>query len=268
MLLNGQRRTPRRPPNAPLSPVRRALRGVSTVFIVTGSLMIADAGLTLVWQEPLSALYATYKQGQLADDLHALELSQLTQSELRQLGRLHTERRRVAFLARRLRATVKTGQAIGRIKIPRIHANFVVVHGTDTASLRKGPGHYPETPMPGAPGTTAFAGHRTTYLAPFRNINKLKKRDEIIMEMPYAKLTYQVERTRIVAPTEFSVIKRVNHDRLVLSACHPLYSAARRIVVLARLTKVEARGAALLSAWPAIKALGRPPGFIRRVPTS
>jgi sortase A len=247
--------------------VLRALRGLSTVLIITGSLLIADAGLTLVWQEPLSALYAKYNQGKLADDLHDLELRQLTQSELRALGRLDTERRRVAYLARRLRRTAKDGQAIGRIKIPKIGANFVVVHGTDTASLRKGPGHYPETPMPGAPGTTAFAGHRTTYLAPFRKINQLKKGNRIIMEMPYAKLTYRVERTRIVLPTEVSVIKRVGHDRLVLSACHPLYSAARRIVVLARLTGVQARGPALLGAWPAIKRLARPPALARRPPS-
>jgi sortase A len=269
MLLNDQRRSPEggRRSRAGGS-MLAALRGLSTVLIVTGSLMIADAGLTLVYQEPLSAVYARYKQHQLAGDLKKLELQDLTQADLRQLARLKTERRRVAYLARRLRRTAHTGQAIGRIKIPKIGANFVVVHGTDTASLRKGPGHYPETPMPGAPGTTAFAGHRTTYLAPFRKINQLKRNDRIIMQMPYANLTYRVERTRIVPPTEVSVIKRVGHDRLVLSACHPLYSAAKRIIVFARLTQVEAKGPARVSttAWERIKSAARPEPLSRRVP--
>ena len=53
--------------------------------------------------------------------------------------------------------------------------------------------------------------------------------------MPYARFIYRVERTKIVPPTELSVTDRVDHDRLVLSACHPLYSAAQRIIVFARL---------------------------------
>ena len=244
-----------------------ALRGLSTVLIVTGSLMILDAGLTLVWQEPLSALYAKYKQSQLADDLQDVQLEDLTETELRGLARLDTERRRVAFLARKLRRSVKEGQALARIRIPDIGVNYVMVNGTGTAALRKGPGHYPETPLPGAPGTTAFAGHRTTYGAPFRRVNELKRRDRITIEMPYAKLTYRVVRTRIVPPTEVSVIKRVGFDQLVLSACHPLYSAAKRIVVFARLTGVEAKGAARQrSGWEAIKRLAEPEGLTRRIP--
>ena len=161
------------------------------------------------------------------------------------LTRLKTSNERVAFLARRLRAHSKTGDALGRIKIKRIHANFVVVNGTDTGSLKKGPGHYPSTALPGLHGTVAIAGHRTTYLAPFRNINKLKPGDPIVIEMPYARFTYSVETTRIVPPTALWVIKRRKFDRLVLTACHPLYSAAKRIVVFSRLVKIQPRGAAL-----------------------
>ena len=121
-----------------------------------------------------------------------------------------------------------------------------MVKGTDAASLRKGPGIYDDVPFPGAPGTTAIAGHRTTYAAPFRHIDRLDKGDRVVVEMPYGRFTYEVERTRIVKPTEVSVINRVAFDRLVLSACHPLYSAAQRIVVFARLIAAEARGAAKL----------------------
>ena len=72
---------------------------------------------------------------------------------------------------------IKPGQPIGRIRIPRIHLNKVVVEGTTTDILPKGPGHYPAQPLPGAPGTVAIAGHRTTYGAPFRHVDSLRKGD-------------------------------------------------------------------------------------------
>lgn len=224
----------------------RPLRALSTVLIVAGVLMIVDAALTVLWQEPVSAVYADYIQGRLDDDLHELELRRPTAVELAALDALRSEQRRMAFLARRLRTTAKPGSAVGRIRIPRIGANFVVVAGTDAVSLRKGPGIYDQVPFPGAPGTTAIAGHRTTYLAPFRKIDKLEPGDTITLDMPYGRFTYAVERSRIVPPTEVSVIRRVGYDRLVLSACHPLYSAAKRIVVFARLVGAQARGAAVV----------------------
>ena len=223
---------------------RRALRGLSTVLIISGVLMLADAGLTLVWQEPVSAVYAKIIQGGLNDDLRKLELAKPTGLDLAALQKLATEKARMAFLARKLRADADRGAAVGRIRIPRMKANYVVVNGTDPGSLRKGPGIYDDVPFPGAPGTTAIAGHRTTYLAPFRRINKMRRGDEIVVEMPYGRFTYEVEKTRIVKPTALWVINRVNHDRLVLSACHPLYSAARRFIVFARLVAAQARGAA------------------------
>jgi sortase A len=229
-----------------MSGVRRPLRALSTVLIIAGVLMLGDAALTVAWQEPVSGAYAWIVQDRLGGDLRKLELelARPGAAELAALRALQDDRRRIAFLARLLRRTAGRGDAVGRIRIPRIKANFVVVDGTDTASLRKGPGIYDDVPFPGAPGTTAIAGHRTTYLAPFRKIDELRRGDEITLEMPYGRLTYEVEKQRIVAPTEVSVVKRVGYDRLVLSACHPLYSAARRIVVFARLVGAQARGAA------------------------
>jgi len=88
--------------------------------------------------------------------------------------------------------------------------------------------------MPGKGGTVGVAGHRTTYLAPFRKIDKLVRGDRIVLEMPYGEFGYRVEKTRIVSPTATEVKRRVGYERLVLTACHPLYSAAQRIVVFAR----------------------------------
>ena len=225
----------------------RALRALSTVLIVSGSLLIADAGLTLLWQEPISALIAKFNQRALAGQLNDLE--NLTQLQLRALSRLHSEQRRIAFLARAERRRVKTGDAIGRIKIKRMKINFVVVEGTDTASLQKGPGHYPDTAFPGLPGTVAIAGHRTTYLAPFRKLNEMRNGDEIELDMPYAQLTYRTYLHKIVDPSAYDLVtKRKPFDRVVLTACHPLYSARKRIAVFARLVDVRPRGKARVPA--------------------
>jgi sortase A len=94
--------------------------------------------------------------------------------------------------------------------------------------------------MPGEGGTVAIAGHRTTYLAPFRTIDNFKPGQPIILDMPYAKLTYMVEKTQVVLPTALWVTNRVpGAERLVLSACHPLYSASHRLIAFARLKSVE-----------------------------
>jgi sortase A len=89
--------------------------------------------------------------------------------------------------------------------------------------------------VPGERGTVAIAAHRTTNGAPFRRLDDLGRGDRIELAMPNGDFTYRVERTRIVPPTALWVTNRVDHDRLVLTACHPLYSAAQRIVVFARL---------------------------------
>jgi sortase A len=224
--------------------MRRALRAISTVLIVAGVLMIADAGVTLAWQEPVSALLARIEQNKLSGRLDKIEAAPPTRVQRRVLAALATQQRRVAFLAREERRTAQTGDPIGRIAIPQIGADFVVVQGTDSATLRKGPGHYPSTTFPGLPGTVAIAGHRTTYLAPFRNVDELEHGDRIVLTMPYARFTYAVERTQIVEPTALWVTRDVGYQRLVLSACHPLYSAAQRIIVFARLKRVAALGAA------------------------
>ena len=222
--------------------MRRALRALSSVLIATGVLLVVDAGLTVVWQEPVTAIYGKVRQSELGGDLKKLDAAPVTPAQARVLRLLHSDPERIAFLARSMRRGLEDGQAIGRIRIPHIHANYVMVEGTDSASLRKGPGHYPATPLPGMPGTVGVAGHRTTYLAPFRKLDKLNKGDEVIVQMPYALVTYRVEERRIVAPTAVWVTRRVGYDRLVLTACHPKYSAAKRIVVFARQVAAVERG--------------------------
>jgi sortase A len=227
-------------------PMRRMLRSLSSILIFAGLLLVADAILTVTWQEPTSALYAQLEQRKLDSSLAELEAGRPRPVERRALASLKSPSRRLAFAARSLDRRAREGQPLGRIRVPRIDLSTVVVAGTDTGTLRKGPGHYPDTPLPGVRGTVGVAGHRTTYGAPFRRIDKLRKGDRVTLDMPYGRFEYSVERTRIVPPTATWVTDRVSYDRLILSACHPLYSAAKRIVVFARLMRSEPHGSALI----------------------
>jgi sortase A len=229
-------------PSAPPGdrPIRRALRTLSTILIIAGALLLADAGLTVTWQEPLSAVYARIQQDRLGGQLDdALSDTIDSPAERRALAALPDAGRRVAFAARAAGRRAEPGEPVGRIRIPRIGLERVIVEGTGTQDLRQGPGHYPSTPLPGAPGTVGIAGHRTTYGAPFRHVDRLGAGDRIVVQMAYATITYRVERLRIVPPTATWVVDRRDYDRLVLTACHPLYSAAKRIVVFARKVSVE-----------------------------
>jgi sortase A len=233
---------------SPLSrPRRRRLRlptVIASLLIATGVLLLADAGVTLLWQEPITALYAYFKQESLRGDLHSLEHANPTAAARQALARLHEERRRIEYLAANLQRHAKNGSAVGFIHIPTIGANYVVVKGTGTTELESGPGIYPETNFPGIPGTTAIAGHRTTWLAPFRSIGGLRKGAPVVLDMPYARFTYRVIGSRVVLPTDVSVIDPVGYSRLVLSACTPPFSASHRLIVFARLISTVPLGVA------------------------
>jgi sortase A len=181
-------------------------------MMVSGALLIGDAGSTLLWQEPISWFLVQQQQSNLEEALAKPPARVIQRKPLK-------------------------GDAIGKITIPSIGVSRYVVEGTDTASLRKGPGHYPSTPLPGERGTSAIAGHRTTYGAPFRRLNELKRGDRVIVDMPYGRFIYRVQGTRIVDDQDLSVLRRKGYRRLVLSACHPLYSAAQRIIAFARLQR-------------------------------
>ncbi|MGI8864050.1 MAG: class E sortase [Solirubrobacteraceae bacterium] len=219
--------------------MRRLLRDISSVLIISGLLLVLDAGVTLVWQEPVTAVIAMIKRSQIDKRFLSFQSAPLSRLDINALGSLRSMQARIRYLARREERQVVTGAAIGRITISKIGASYDIVQGTDTSSLQKAPGHYPATALPGLGQTVAVAGHRTTYLAPFRHIDALGQGDQILVKMPYARFTYVVQRRKIVLPTALWVLKNVGYDRLVLSACNPLYSAAQRIIVFARLQEVQ-----------------------------
>ena len=139
------------------------------------------------------------------------------------------------------------GDAVARLRIPKIGLDKIVVEGVDVEDLRKAPGHYKSTSMPGQQGNAAIAGHRTTYGAPFGDIDKLVPGDEILVATPQGSFTYKVIAQTgadgstsghlIVDPSEVWVLDDVGDSRLTLTACHPKYSARQRIVVQASLVE-------------------------------
>ncbi len=140
------------------------------------------------------------------------------------------------------RGGVEVGDGIARIIVPRLELDAIVVElwGLDDAdNLKRGPGHIPDTAYPGQPGNVVISGHRTTYGAPFRRIEELVAGDEIILVTAENRYTYEVYEQRIVLPSDLSVLEQTGEPKLTLTACHPWYSAAQRIVVIARLVESE-----------------------------
>lgn len=143
-------------------------------------------------------------------------------------------------------APVPEGEPVARIVIPKIGVDKIVVEGVSLRDLKKGPGHFPETPLPGQEGNAAIAGHRTTYGAPFNRIDELVPGDEIRVETVQGEFRYLVSEQLIVAPTAVEVLEDKGDNRLTLTACHPKYSARQRIIVVAQLA-------------PEVEVLPRPP---------
>lgn len=224
---------------------RRAARILSVALITAGIVILADAAVTLAWKEPLSSFYGSLRQSAASDQLEELEdrfLADPTVNRIEEQSGGDVDRR-ARKLADVYARKISNGEGIADLEIPSVGANFVVIEGTDTADLQKGPGHYPDTGLPGQGRTIGIAGHRTTYLAPFRRIADIETRDEVRLEMPYGTFVYRVEKTEVVSPDETSVVDDVGSERLVLTACHPLYSAAERYVVTAGLESIELRSA-------------------------
>src|SRR5437588_5940741 len=122
------------------------------------------------------------------------------------------------------------GDAVAIIEIPKISVNKAVVEGVGTEDLKKGPGHYPDTPMPGEKGNAAIAGHRTTYGHPFYDLNELQVGDPILITTRQGKFRYEVLETKSVSPNAVQVLDNTPDNRLTLTTCTPRFSAAQRLV--------------------------------------
>ncbi|GAA3121470.1 class E sortase [Nonomuraea salmonea] len=145
----------------------------------------------------------------------------------------------------------KAGQAFALLRIPRLGRDYryAIVEGVGADQLKKGPGHYPDSAMPGEVGNFVLSGHRTTYAAPFNEIDELERDDEIIVETREARHTYRVTSQDVVRPDEVEVLAPVPGKPdirpirafITLSTCHPEYSAAERLIVYGVLKHSEPR---------------------------
>jgi sortase A len=131
------------------------------------------------------------------------------------------------------------GDPVARLEIPRMGLDEIVVSGVGVDDLKKGPGHYSQTPLPGEHGNAAIAGHRTTYGAPFLDIDNLKPGDEVVATTYAGRYVYKVTGTTIVSPSEISVLDDTPDDRITLTSCDPKYSATNRIIVTAAFDEAD-----------------------------
>ena len=193
------------------------------------------------WQDPFTALYTHWKQHQLARSYDHL-FAEYRPAPLGQgTASLAATQRAIAREARLYRGKTHRGQAIGRIKVPRLGLSMILVNGTDHDSLTKGPARDLRTWMPGQGELIYIAGHRTTYLAPFAHIEKLRAGDFVILEVPYATFRYRVFKHRIVDANDLSVLRSHHREVVELQACHPRFFASQRYIAYGRLVRIEPR---------------------------
>lgn len=131
----------------------------------------------------------------------------------------------------------QVGTALGRMTISAIEMDEVMFTGVDRETLKKGPGHMPGTPVPGQPGNAVVSGHRTTYGRPFFSLDELDPGDRIEVETALGPHIYAVRDLLIVAPTDVWVTDQIPGAWLTLTTCHPLFSAAERLIVRAELVE-------------------------------
>lgn len=203
------------PPPGSAAPRRRGGR----ILFAIGALLIASAfaiGGYLAWQ-----LWGTGLT------------TQRWQSELRRGFEKQIDTKAPPSKVKQGPQTVAVpGGALAILQIPRIDLDMVVVEGTGTEDLKKGPGHYTDTAYPWEDhGRVGIAGHRTTYLHPFYNLDRLRRGDSIVLQTRYGTYAYQVTRVFVTLPDDGSVLEQTRRPTLVLTTCDPRYSASHRLIV-------------------------------------
>lgn len=221
---------------------------IGTFLLVIGLGVLAWAATVYLWKDPFTTAYTAYEQRRLASKLdeqfesfEPLRTPVVAHPGKPKPGPKPSPRDDVRREARRYRLASDDGDAIARLRIPRLGLSAVVVNGTAVDDLRRGPGRHLESFMPGERELVYVAGHRTTYGAPFGDIDELEPGDPITVEVPYATIVYKVTRHRIVDDNDLSVLESPHHEELILQACHPRFFASQRYLVYARPVSVQRR---------------------------
>ena len=219
--------------------MRRLARLTGTLMIVAGVGALAWALAVWQWQDPFTAALNRLEQRELTQqfdrrlDEDGTRLASATDSRLRES---------LPRAAAKWRASSKRGDAVARLRIPALGVSEIVVNCTDADTLKRGPGRYLGSAMPGEDELVYIAGHRTTYGAPFSRIDRLRKGDRVYLELPFATFEYEITGSRIVAASQTSVLKSKGFEQLVLQACHPRFFATHRYLAYAKPVRVTARG--------------------------
>jgi sortase A len=214
---------------------------LGTLLLVIGVGVLAWAATVYLWKDPFTTAYTAYEQRRLESNLERqFENWKPTPEPVVANGEPQA-RDNVAREAKRFRRGSEDGDAIARLRVPRLDLDVVVVNGTSVGDLRRGPGRHPDSFMPGEGELVYVAGHRTTYGAPFSDIDDLEPGDAVSLELPYGIVEYRVTRHRIVDDNDLSVLESRGREELVLQACHPRFFASQRYLVYARPVSVEAR---------------------------
>jgi sortase A len=228
--------------------MRRAVRIAGTLMIVAGISSIGWAVLVWQWQDPFTAIYTKYEQRKLASSFAHRFARYTPPASVRPAVPAPTEsdpavveRRRVAAEATAYRLALHEGEPVGRMIVPHLGLKSIVVNGTSHDDLTKGPGREMHTYMPGENELVYVAGHRTTYLAPFAHIDKLRAGDRITFELPYATFEYEVTGHRIVNADDIALLRSHHREQLILQACHPRFFATHRYLAYAKLVRVVPR---------------------------
>ena len=223
--------------------MRRSMRILGTVLIVAGVGTLAWAVTVWQWQDPFTAVVNRLEQRELAQALERSFDSSRPLVDVEAAAASPEElRRALERAATGWRTASQRGDAVARIRIPRLGLSAVVVNGTDTDTLKRGPGRYLGSAMPGEGELVYIAGHRTTYGAPFSRIDRLRKGDRVLVELPYGTFSYEITGHRIVAANELSVLRSKGYEQLVLQACHPRFFASQRYLAYAKPVSVTPRG--------------------------
>jgi sortase A len=211
--------------------MRRLARILGTLLIVAGVGAIAWAFTVWKWEDPFTAALNYYDQRRLAQSFDRQLEEGRPAGTAAAAGDVRATLPRSAVEWRR---TLRRGDAVARLRIPRLGLTAIVVNGTDHDSLERGPGRHLGSAMPGEGELVYLAGHRTTYGAPFSRIDRLRKGDRVLLELPYATFAYAITGHRIVAATQTSVLKSKGYEQLALQACHPRFFATQRYIAYAK----------------------------------
>jgi sortase A len=210
--------------------MRRTIAAVGRTLVTVGLLILLFVGYQL-WG---TGYFTARAQADLRDDFEAAqEAFQATTTTTEPAPIVSPGPTTTTTTTPPVLPPLEEGQWLGIIEIPKIGVDKIFVEGTSRDDLKKGPGHYIGTPIPGQLGNAAIAGHRTTYGAPFNRLDELAPGDEIITTTLVGRYTYKVRETLIVGPDDTYVVDNTPDAQLTLTSCHPKYSASQRIVVKA-----------------------------------